>query len=222
MIYVAMFAKHWQPGKVKTRLADKIGRENASKVYLAFVEHLTRRLGTSGDIRSIVYSPPESKSDFEEQFGDDWQLHPQTGGDLGQRMAGFFAEGLKANSKVILIGSDTPDIAPSRIQQAVETLDKKDVVLGPCQDGGYYLIGMRKMVPEIFTGIPWSTGKVLENTVDILNKLQIEFGLLPTMQDVDELPNLKRLRDDLAGMQTRDELDEQLLKTVAEILDEVE
>lgn len=217
-----MFAKHWQPGKVKTRLADKIGHENASKVYLAFVEHLTRRLVACGDNRSIVYSPAESKNEFAKQFSDDWQLLAQSEGNLGQRMANFFAEGLQTNSKVILIGSDTPDINPERIQEAIDTLDQKDVVLGPCQDGGYYLIGMRKMVPEVFNGIPWSTGKVLENTVRILEEQQIEFGLLATMQDVDELPNLKRLQRDLLSMPTRDDLDEQLLKTVTDVVGDVE
>ena len=220
MVHVAMFAKHWQAGKVKTRLAHKIGFENSSVIYLGFLRHLTSKLCKTGQKRSIIYAPADAKDVFVNNFGEHWQLQPQSSGGLGERMANFFRENLQRDPKVVLIGSDTPDITPARIQAAADLLDKNDVVLGPSLDGGYYLIAMRTMNESIFQDVEWSTETVLEQTIEKLKTTETSYDLLPPMQDVDMFPELVTLQEKLEAMSDRDELDDQLLELLNPITSE--
>src|SRR5262245_60359765 len=106
---LGMFAKHWTPGRVKTRLAVELGEERAAEIHRAFVSTLLRRFGSLADERILAFDPPDRHGDFQRAAGTAWQLMPQDGGDLGGRMATFFTATLGGAERVILIGSDSPD-----------------------------------------------------------------------------------------------------------------
>jgi uncharacterized protein len=122
-------------------------------------------------------------------------LRPQRDGDLGQRLRDTFAGLLAAgHAEVVVIGSDCPGLSPSMIRSAFEALRQgARVVLGPAADGGYYLVGARHPLPGIFSGIPWSTGRVMEATLAALDRSSVGASLLPPCHDVDIPADLDRL-----------------------------
>lgn len=195
-----MFAKYWEPGAVKTRLASGIGAEPAAAVYLAFLEvQLARFAGLFDPL--LVFSPAEQERRFRELLGGDpgrWDLKSQGGGDLGARMQRFFGNAFADGYEfATLIGSDAPTLPLSYIHQAASLLRLYDVVLGPTEDGGYYLVAARQTVPPIFTGIEWSTANVWRQTIGKLQEHRICFVVLPTWYDVDNVDDLVRLREQL-------------------------
>lgn len=197
MRQLGIFAKHWRPGQTKTRLAESIGSELAAELALAMLEVSLARFAGLADRHVLAYSPPEAHREFESIAGPNWNLEPQSAGDLGQRMRAYFESALGAGAaRVILLGSDSPTLPLARIQEAFVALESKDIVLGPSDDGGYYLIGGR-IVPPVFEGIPWSTPEVWRLTVAALERAGATFHALPAWHDVDEFPDLARLRDEL-------------------------
>ena len=205
--HLALFAKFWRPGKVKTRLAATLGNQLASDVYILMLSHLLKQLDHVADRRTVVFYPEDSRHEFANLCGQQWHLNPQASGDLGDKLYKFFSMSLNgktvgepeiASRKVVVIGSDCPNLDPTIIEQAFDALNRQAVVLGPSSDGGYYLIGMRKSIPEIFQGISWSTSKVLVETIKTLEKMNIGFETLPEMTDVDEAKDLKKLMHELA------------------------
>ena len=226
MNHIGLFAKFWQPGTVKTRLAAKIGNESACEIYRDFVFHLLARLNAIGDTRTVVFSPPEKQTEFENSIPDPWGLVPQSPGDLGQRMGTFFKstfddsniQNLDSPTKVVVIGADSPHIEANQIQSAFDALENNSVVLGPSTDGGYYLVGMNKPCLEIFDGIQWSTESVLQRTIKILKDRQLSFELLEPMTDVDELNDLVDLQSVLTQLPAPDHLDTKLMRKIQTIL----
>lgn len=200
-----MFAKFWQPGQVKTRLAAEIGSRRAAEIYRTFVATLLRRFSRTGDRRVLVYSPAERAEDFTAAAGPAWNLQPQAAGDLGQRMQCFFTESFAAGAdRVVLIGSDSPDLPPEYVDRAFAALHSRPVVLGPSWDGGYYLIGLRGILPQVFDRIPWSSGEVWQQTVQRLSELNCPFAELPPWYDVDDAADLRRLKVELENAPTID------------------
>jgi rSAM/selenodomain-associated transferase 1 len=191
---LGMFAKHWTPGRVKTRLAAAIGERQAAEVHRLFVQTLQNRFGGEADLRILAFDPPHGAADFRHAAGRAWELLPQGGGDLGERMAGFFAAGLVRAEQVVLIGSDSPDLPASYVAEAFEALTTHDVVLGPAADGGYYLVGAAGQVPPIFADIAWSTADVWSQTVQRLEQAHCRWHELPQWYDVDTADDLIRLR----------------------------
>lgn len=232
MNQLGLFTKFWQPGTVKTRLAASIGDQPACKLYQAFVCHTLNRLHDSADQRSVVFSPPESESDFRKSIPPNWKLCSQSTGNLGTRMSAFFVEQFETYStidpiddlcsnKVVIIGADCPQIDSDLIRSAFERLDAAPVVIGPSTDGGYYLIAMRERCFDIFADIEWSTERVFSSTVQRLNDQQIDFLTLPPMTDVDDLNSLLELKSKLEtreldgqGSTSFDELDQILLSNI--------
>jgi uncharacterized protein len=198
-----LFAKYWEPGKVKTRLAatlvaGTLGDEAASEVYHEFVSVLVRRFSLCADRCVLCFTPHEKADAFVTLGGGEWNVEPQAEGDLGARMAAYFDSCFaRGADHVVLIGSDSPTMPTEYIESAFRKLRETDVVLGPTEDGGYYLVGMSRNVPEIFDGIDWSTPHVWEQTVARLDALQLPYDSLPPWYDVDEATDLKRLRDEL-------------------------
>ena len=231
MNQLGLFAKFWQPGAVKTRLAASVGTEAACKLYRAFVFHLLSRHRDCGDTRTVVFSPCEKESEFRKAIPDSWNLTPQSSGDLGERMKAFFESQfeLKQNipgrddqepDKILIIGADCPRLENSRIEESFALLDRVSVVLGPCNDGGYYLLAVRDKCPNIFSGIPWSTSSVFERTIQQLEQQGINYHTLDPLTDVDELENLFDLQSDLESLQVRqnlDQLDLDLLGRIREV-----
>jgi rSAM/selenodomain-associated transferase 1 len=203
---LGVFAKYWQSDTVKTRLARSIGREQASKLYRCFIETTLERFRDVGDRRYLVFWPPQNRREFAELAGSDWELVEQCDGDLGQRMQSYFRQRLGTTStRRVLIGTDSPTLPTDYVIEAFESLQETNqVVLGPSHDGGYYLVGIREAVPEIFSGIAWSTAEVFAQTVAMLERSRIPYAVLPSWYDIDEFENLRRLADDLSAVPSDD------------------
>jgi uncharacterized protein len=186
---IILFVRAPVLGKVKTRLAATMGNEKALAVYRLLLAH-TYALVQDGAIPVYVYYADEVVQD------DLWQGHfivkkQQQGGDLGERMKNAFDEVFAlSHQKVIIIGSDCYELTEAIIMDAFSALEKNDAVIGPAADGGYYLLGLRRMIPAVFENIAWSTATVKDDTVQVLAQNNIAFSLLPTLRDVDEEKDL--------------------------------
>jgi len=202
---LGVFAKYWLPGAVKTRLACAIGDERASRLYRHFVVTLLRRFRQTGDRRFVVYSPTERVAEFTSVTPQDWELEPQAPGDLGERMQAFFESHLvRPYDRVVLIGTDSPTLPADTIDNAFNALQSQSVVLGPTHDGGYYLVGATGQAPPIFADIDWSTPEVWQQTTERLHRSGQSFMELPMWYDVDDLNDLKRIKDELKHLAQRD------------------
>jgi rSAM/selenodomain-associated transferase 1 len=195
---LGLFAKYWQPGQVKTRLADEIGAERAAEAYSHFVMTLLERLSGCGEQRFLVYSPRERSPEFTAILPAGWQSQPQAEGDLGLRMKSFFEQRFAAGcQRVVLLGSDSPNVPLAYVSQAFDLLKEHDVVLGPTEDGGYWLVGAAGNVPDIFEAIPWSTPQVWPATLAAIGAASLSHAVVPTWYDVDLQNDLNRLINDL-------------------------
>lgn len=193
---VGVFAKLPEPGRVKTRLAEKIGPERAAELYAAFQSDVIEQI-QAGDHDTVLYYTPDSPA-AADHFGaygiDPSQLWPQPEpADLGQRLQHFFTRALKQYDQAIAIGTDSPTLPAEYVAQAWELLDQYEVVLGPATDGGYVLIGMSRLATEAFEAIDWSSQRVLLQTVQRLEKSHRQWTLLPPWYDIDEAADLSLL-----------------------------
>jgi rSAM/selenodomain-associated transferase 1 len=141
----------------------------------------------SGEAKKCLsYSDNSDKDEIQHWIGSRFRLIPQVEGDLGQRLERSVRSLLKRSSgKAIIMASDVPDLSAEIMNNAVSALDNHDLVIGPCNDGGYYLIGMKKPHGELFEGISWSTNKVLEQTLAIAGKQGLSVFSLITLRDID-------------------------------------
>ncbi len=177
-----IFTRNPELGKCKTRLASAIGDKAALDIYIFLLEH-TKSITINIDTEKRVYY---SEQIWEDDIWDskEFSKRLQQGADLGERMAiafeDAFAEGFK---KVIIIGSDMYNLTKYDIRRAFEGLDNSDFVLGPAEDGGFYLLGMKKMKPELFKNKAWGKNTVLRATLDNLKNEKI--SLLEERNDVD-------------------------------------
>ncbi len=215
---LGIFVKRPDAGRVKTRLGEAIGFENAAALYGAFVEDLVLRFSEFGDERILCYAPPDAAAFFAERTGDEYQLWEQPAGDLGVRLRAFFERHIRqADDRVVVIGSDSPTLPGEYVEQAFDMLKDVRCVLGPATDGGYYLLGMRGDVLPLFDRIPWSGPDVLDATVCALQSANEELGLLPIWYDVDTVADLRMLRGHVRALRhTQSPLN---LDAVAEILE---
>ncbi len=216
MTELLLFAKFWEPGRVKTRLAQVIGEAAAAATYRLFVDACLKRLAATGESRTVVFWPPEEREVFERvAIHQGWQCQPQAPGDLGDRMHA-------AAEAVVLLGSDSPNLPVEYVRRAIELLQQADIVLGPAADGGYYLFATRLNRRELFEGVEWSSSRVLEQTLERIHHLQPrpQWALLPAWYDVDEDADLRRLWADLRRMPPS-ELREEALQSLASWLGEL-
>ena len=184
---IIVFVKNIVLGKVKTRLAKTIGDEAAFNIYSELVK-ITEKETTKADADRRIY--------FSDIIVDSKWLkdskYVQNGLDLGERMKNAFIEAFNDGyEKVILIGSDLPDISKDILNQGLSALNKNDVVFGPAEDGGYYLIGLTKPHYQVFNNKPWSQPNLLETTLNDLKNQNIKFTLLETLNDIDTFEDLK-------------------------------
>jgi len=183
-----IFVKNIRLGKVKTRLAKSIGDEGAFEVYKHLVE-LTEKASEAINIEKRIYF---SDVIIEEKWPKTAKFI-QKGADLGQKMQNAIEKGLEDGyKKVILIGSDLPDISPQIIQQGFSALNKNSVVFGPAKDGGYYLIGLTQPHHFIFEDKPWSQPNLLETTLNQLQEKKISYSLLEELNDIDTVEDLRQ------------------------------
>ncbi|MGI9517177.1 MAG: TIGR04282 family arsenosugar biosynthesis glycosyltransferase [Pirellulaceae bacterium] len=220
--HLGVFAKYWEPGHVKTRLATAIGNENAARLYREFARQTLVRLGTSGQRRSLWIWPHERESEFRTLAGDSWEIRHQSDGNLGQRISTFFHSTLSGNSArhspthAVLVGTDAPTLDPQLIDDAFSTLDSCECVLGPSADGGYYLIGLTRHVPRLFKNIAWSSSRVLEQTRQRARELGMTYCELPWFNDVDESSDLQELARQLESLTHPSANDRELLSVIGQ------
>jgi len=182
-----IFVKNIKLGKVKTRLAKTVGKENAFKVYKALVE-ITEVATSNINIDKRIYF---SDTVIDEKWSKDHKT-VQKGEDLGQRMSNAFKDGFDDGyTEIVLIGSDLPNITKNVINNGFNSLKLKEVVFGPAEDGGYYLVGMSKFHNCIFENKAWSTASLLEETLAELNQKKIDVSLIETLNDIDTFEDLQ-------------------------------
>ena len=176
-------------GKVKTRLIQEMGKRRALDLYLQMFERLMAELSASRFKTELWISPDKDHAFFERYALARFQ---QAGTDLGVRMSTALHDGLARHESVILVGTDLPLVNRSYIEQAVNALRDHDVIIGPAEDGGYGLVGVKGETPDMFSDIDWGTERVLSQTCARLNRDQLDFGLLPLIWDVDRPEDLQR------------------------------
>lgn len=191
-----VFTRYPEPGKTKTRLIPALGAEGAAAFHRQMTEYTlaqVRELQREHTLSVEVHFAGGNQQLMQGWLGSDVIYRPQPEGDLGFRMASAFQTAFKSGkSGVVIIGTDCPSLSAKIIAQAFSVLVNNDLVLGPAQDGGYYLIGLCQLIPELFTGVTWGTSEVLQKTVDIAQKLTLSINYLPVLADVDrpeDLPN---------------------------------
>jgi len=194
--HLLIFARHPALGLVKTRLAAGIGPAEALQVYRNLLAH-TRAAADGLIAHKTLWlaGEPAAASEFESWTG--YEQRPQAAGDLGQRMHQAFAQAFAAGaSAAVIIGTDCPELSTALLEQAFAHLRSQEVVAGPAHDGGYYLLGMRQLVPDFFANKHWSTETVLADTLADAQRLGLTVALLPPLSDVDNA-------EDLAAWQQR-------------------
>ena len=186
-----IFIKNPVAGEVKTRLGASIGSTNALQVYKKLLSH-TREIAVQVKCdREIWYS---SMIDRRDSWNSDlFEKKLQQGRNLGVRMSGAFQQAFEAGyEKAVIIGSDCPELEPQHIEDAFDALRSEDAVIGPSEDGGYYLLGMKKYTPEIFSDIEWSTSSVFEETMRHFEQLGLTCKTLEVLNDIDTIEDLKK------------------------------
>jgi rSAM/selenodomain-associated transferase 1 len=191
---LGVFAKEPRPGQVKSRLAAAIGAEAAARLYDGFVRDWLPRLVPVRALRILAFTPTNARNYFADVSGNRFELEKQSNGDFGARMARFFRRCFDRRAKrVVLVGSDSPDLPLSRIDDAFAALGRDDIVFGPAEDGGYYLIGMSRMVLPVFLDVDWSGPDVLSQTIRRIEGGSVAYSLLEPWYDVDRVTDLHRL-----------------------------
>lgn len=195
--YLIIFTRYPEPGKTKTRLIPALGQEGAANLQRQMTEQTLAKVKQLFDFISLSFEIRFTGGNLqliENWLGSDLKYQEQGTGNLGDRMAKAFQEAFNnGNKSVIIIGIDCPNLSPKIIIKAFEKLHQCDVVIGPARDGGYYLIGLSKFIPELFQGINWGSAEVLEKTVAIAQNLHLIISDLPQLYDIDRPEDLKNL-----------------------------
>lgn len=187
-----IFAKPPVPGRVKTRLAKDLGEQAATDIYRKLLNH-TAKVVNRVDCRKQLWltNPAESGSELPEFAESDTLI--QKGRNLGERISYAFRQAFESgNDRVVIIGSDCPDITVKLIEDAFQALDESDLVIGPGEDGGYWLLGMKEYRPELFREVAWSTPAVLAQTEKIADRLGLHVDKLKMLNDIDTISDLEK------------------------------
>ncbi len=189
-----VFTRYPEPGRAKTRLIPALGKLGAATVHRQMTEHIlfqVRKLQRDRGVSIAIHFDGNGCEQMQDWLGADLVYQSQVNGDLGLRMMrsieGAFQAGI---DRVVLIGTDCPGLDAELLGKAFHQLRTHDLVLGPAIDGGYYAIGMRYFIPELFVDISWSTERVLRQTVEIADRLNLTVDYLPCLADVDRPEDL--------------------------------
>jgi rSAM/selenodomain-associated transferase 1 len=191
-----VFAKQPTPGRVKTRLTPTLLPAEAAKLYHCMLQDtLTKAKSLAGAARFIFYVDEDGAADYFRGIAPGAELFPQEGETLGDRMENAFARAFaRSFQRVAIIGTDSPDLPPGFIESAFALLGNEnvDVVFGPAEDGGYYLLAMKRLHGELFRGISWSSGSVLADSLARCAAAGLTVELLPVWYDLDTVEDLQR------------------------------
>lgn len=188
-----IFTRYPEPGKTKTRLISALGEEGAAKLQKQLTEFtVTEARKLAVNLR--VYFSGGSEGLMKTWLGENDQYYPQSNGDLGTRLITALQETFTEDvEKVVIIGIDCPELNADLISVAFEKLSETDLVLGKAADGGYYLIGLSRCLPELFQGINWGTDVVLQQTVKIAERMGLTISYLPVLNDIDTPEDLEQI-----------------------------
>jgi rSAM/selenodomain-associated transferase 1 len=190
-----IFTRYPEPGKSKTRLIPVLGEKGASNLQRQMTQATLRMIEPliQSDFLSLkIYFTGGNQDLMEDWLGKDFHYQNQWGEGLGDRMKFAFENEFRDRmTQVVIIGTDCPKLSENIIRQAFESLLESDLVLGPAQDGGYYLIGLKEVYAELLTEIAWGTHTVLTKTLEIAQNLELKTFLLPILQDIDRPEDLK-------------------------------
>lgn len=179
---ILIFTRNPELGKVKTRLATTIGDINALEIYKILLNHTVKIVGEIQASKRVLYSEIITNNDIWDPMI--FQKKKQLGNDLGEKMRNAFADGfIDGYKKIIIIGTDLYDLEVSDIENAFEKLENHDVVIGPAEDGGYYLLGLKSLRQDVFLNKNWGTNQVLKDTLKDIEKLEV--FLLKSKNDID-------------------------------------
>jgi len=201
---LAVFARTPELGKVKTRLSPPLSPAQVLALHRAFVEdtlaHMDRLERPGLEKHLLLTHPLTDDSDLSVPEG--WQTSFQIEGDLGARMGKLFQTSFaRSVSRVIIVGTDSPTLPLAVVEEAFNELQHGQVVLGPAEDGGYYLIGCTSWHPELFSEIDWGTSAVLEQTLERIASVDVPLKTLIPWYDVDRSDDLEKLRQEIAYLQ---------------------
>jgi rSAM/selenodomain-associated transferase 1 len=200
---VLVFVKEPRAGFVKTRLAREIGPAAALALYRAFAKDEFEWLAAFPAVeRRLCFTPRAGRQAclglLPAGGRDSFRPVAQRAGGLGIRLLAAFDAAFRARFRpVVAIGTDAPLLSPAILEAALLALGRKDAVIGPARDGGYYLVGLRRFAPDLFEGIPWSTGDVLRATLARARRARLATALLEPLLDVDTAADLPLLERDL-------------------------
>ena len=187
---ILIFTRNPELGKVKTRLAATIGNKNALEIYEILLNHTNDIVKKIQVARKVYYSEEINRNDIWDN--NLYQKHEQFGQDLGARMKNAFANAFEDGyENVVIIGTDLYDLEVADLNMAFEKLEKYDIVIGPAEDGGYYLLGLKFIPKGIFLNKFWGSNSVLRDTVDDIEGLN--YHLLKTKNDIDTIYDIKKI-----------------------------
>ncbi|MEP5341711.1 MAG: TIGR04282 family arsenosugar biosynthesis glycosyltransferase [Algibacter sp.] len=185
---IITFVRNPELGKVKSRLAKSIGEVSALDVYKILLKHTEHVLHNLDCDKAVYYSVKIREHDIWDP--EIYQKHKQEGEDLGVRMQNAFKNGfLSGYEKIIIVGSDLYDLSPEIINKAFNELDNHDSVIGPAEDGGYYLLGMKTLHPSVFNVKNWGTNTVYKQTISHLANHNMY--VLEILNDIDTIEDLQ-------------------------------
>ncbi|MDT8383103.1 MAG: TIGR04282 family arsenosugar biosynthesis glycosyltransferase [Gammaproteobacteria bacterium] len=210
---IMVFCKAPEPGRVKTRLAASIGDAAAATVHEYLAWHCLNRLARAAIAPVELWCTPDVGHDFFRRCAAEYGLvlKQQTGECLGQRMEQAFSNALSQSRNAVVVGTDCPTLDTAYIRAAFAALEQQDAVLGPAEDGGYVLLGLRKPQPPLFADMPWGTSKVLAKT---RSRLTGKVKELSTLWDIDDVDDLRRLRDSADELALERGFSEYLVKLI--------
>jgi rSAM/selenodomain-associated transferase 1 len=197
--HLVVFAKAPEAGSVKTRLCPPLSPCQAAALAEAFLRDVLALAQSLPDCELVLcYTPRGTRERMRRLAPRGWRLRLQRGADLGERLGHLMAELLDdPSARVVVLGSDSPQLPPATVAAAYAALERRDLVLGPTEDGGYYLIGLRRWTRGLFDGVRWSTNRTLADTLERTPILGLSCELLEEGYDVDDIAGLRRLLADL-------------------------
>lgn len=194
-------AKRPAAGQTKTRLTPPLAPEQAAQLYEAFLCDTLDLMRQVPNVRPIIAYLPEGAEDYFRALAPDFDLLPQHGADLGERLDNALRHCLmNGHDKAVIMDSDSPTLPAECLIEAFERLDEADVTLGPCDDGGYYLIGLKRPAPRLLREVQMSTSTVVRDTLVLAAAEKLSVVQLAQWYDVDTVAELQRLYDELAAL----------------------
>ncbi len=189
-----IFTRYPEPGKTKTRLIPALGAQGAANLHRQLIKNTLNQAQNLTKNRAVeveVKYAGGSQELMQKLLPPPINCSPQSQGALGEKMKNALAESFAQSiQRIIIIGTDCPELDTHRLTQAFNRLGNYDLILGPALDGGYYLIGMQRTIPELFVKIDWGTELVLQQTLTIAQHLNLSYSLLDPLADIDRPEDL--------------------------------